>query len=278
MNIILLRPEQLNKRNQGTPTIDDMSVGSNSVDSNEALLDTRQSKHCVEVLNLKQGDALQVGILNHKLGEAVYDSIDSNTSRARIKLDFNALNHEPPSPSQIHLYLALPRPKMLRRIFRTAAECGVKHLTLFNSSKVEKSYWQTPSLEAARAEQYFIEGLEQSKDTRLPELHIEKLFRPFIEDKVSKLTDIVNPRLEDHNAWVAHPYNTEHDLRDIKLALNNAKVDNIPLHLFVGPEGGFSKFEIDLLQKSGVRSFRANERILRTETFISWILGAIEGQ
>ena len=35
---------------------------------------------------------------------------------------------------------------MLRRVLRTAAEIGIKHIWLINSSRVEKSYWQSPLL------------------------------------------------------------------------------------------------------------------------------------
>lgn len=265
MNIILLRPDQLTTRHEQASAGIEPAPDKNQL----ILLDERQSKHCTDILKLKPGNTIQTGLINHNLGHAVYDSIDSETSRALIKLKLNELNLKPPKASQIQLYLALPRPKMLRRILRTVAECGVKQLTLFNSSKVEKSYWQTPSLEKKKAEQYFIEGLEQSKDTRLPELHIEKLFRPFIEDKVCKLTD-------QNSAWVAHPYDEDNKLQDIKQSLDKAKAANTPLHLFIGPEGGFSEFEINLLQKNGVYSFKAGERIFRTETFVSWILGAID--
>ncbi len=37
--------------------------------------------------------------------------------------------------------LALPKPKVLCRLFRTLAEYGVANLPLINSTRVEKSYW-----------------------------------------------------------------------------------------------------------------------------------------
>jgi hypothetical protein len=51
-----------------------------------------------------------------------------------------------PRPLPLTVVLALPRPKMLRRILRALAEVGVKELHLINSYRVEKSYWQSPLL------------------------------------------------------------------------------------------------------------------------------------
>jgi len=43
----------------------------------------------------------------------------------------------------------------------------------------------------------------------------------------------------------------------------------------VGPEGGFIPYEIDLLTKNGCQAVSLGNRILRTETSISYILGRL---
>ncbi len=55
---------------------------------------------------------------------------------------------------------------MLRRILRSVAEFGVAELHLINSFRVEKSYWQSPVLDAGSMREYLLQGLEQSRDTR----------------------------------------------------------------------------------------------------------------
>lgn len=259
MNIVLIRPEQFISKsaNQESAEI-------------ELKLDARQSRHCTEILKLKPGDSLQVGLLNQKLGVARCKSVDTGHN-IKIALNPDHLNKQPPRASHIHLYLALPRPKMLRRILRTVAECGIKQLTIFNSAKVEKSYWQTPSLEPDQIEQYFIEGLEQARDTVMPALTIEKRFRPFIEDRLGPLL-----KHNEQTGWVAHPYNTDIDLATVKARLFESSQSKQSLQLLIGPEGGFTEFEIELLQANQSRAFYASDRVFRTETFVSWVLGALE--
>ena len=78
------------------------------------------------------------------------------------------------------LVLALPRPKMLRRILRNVAELGVAELHLINSFRVEKSYWQSPVLGESSVENYLMQGLEQARDTILPEVSCHRRFKPSV--------------------------------------------------------------------------------------------------
>jgi RsmE family RNA methyltransferase len=52
---------------------------------------------------------------------------------------------------------------------------------------------------------------------------------------------------------------------------------NIPhaCSVVVGPEGGFIPYEVDLLTKNGCQAVSLGNRILRTETSISYILGRL---
>ena len=272
MNLILLKPEQLqtthySKSDQAD--YDSLAV-SQSGSTCHFKLDERQSTHCIEVLNIKEGDRVRVGILNKNMGDALCSFIDKE-NQITLTVNQNELNEPPPPATNIQLYLALPRPKMLRRIFRTIAECGIKKITLINSTKVEKSYWQTPSLNIEKIQQYFLEGLEQAKDTLMPSITIENRFRPFVEDKLSQ------KKFDRHNnAWVAHPYKAKHNLADVRQSLKSLTKNGQNLHLMVGPEGGFTAFEIAFLNKQGIQSFSTGPRIFRSETFVSWVLGALE--
>lgn len=67
---------------------------------------------------------------------------------------------------------------MLRRLFQTIATLGVPRLVLVNSYKVEKSFWQTPFLQPDSIRENLILGLEQARDTVLPEVIIENASNP----------------------------------------------------------------------------------------------------
>ena len=115
------------------------------------------------------GRQLLLGLRDGLIGEGVVEHVGEQRARIRFTLD-----RAPPPALPLTLLLALPRPKMLRRVLRTAAEIGIKRIWLINSSRVEKSYWQSPLLAPAMLEGYLAAGLEQACDTVLPRVELRK--------------------------------------------------------------------------------------------------------
>lgn len=218
-----------------------------------AIRDTRRLAHISQVHQAKVGETLKVGLVNGKMGLGTV-VLHNGTE---IQLHVN-LTQTPPKPLPLTLVLALPRPKMLKRTLQTVATLGVKKIYLINSYRVEKSYWQTPLLEAEAIAEQLQLGLEQGCDTLLPEVHLIKRFKPFVEDN---LHDIVG----ETRALVAHPYT------DLACP---AQID-YAITLAIGPEGGFIPYEIDLLQKCGFTAVNLGERIMRVETVVPYLLGRL---
>jgi len=175
--------------------------------------------------------------------------------QASISLE---LGVQPPRALPITIILALPRPKMLRRILQTIAAMGVKNIYLINSSRVEKSFWQTPFLRPESIEEQLILGLEQAKDTILPSVHLRKLFKPFVEDE---LTGIVGKS----RAIIAHP-GAE---KPCPINLDSQ------VTLAIGPEGGFIPYEVEKLLSVGFDSIHLGPRILRVETAVPALLSRL---
>lgn len=202
-------------------------------------------QHIVGVLGSQCGDSLRVGQLNGNMGRAEITTLDSRA--INLQLD---LNQAPPAKLPLTVLLALPRPKMLRRILRSLSELGVAEIILINSAKVEKSFWSSPVLEAAALEQYLIEGLQQSRDTVIPKISLQRLFKPFVEDQLPSL-------LSDRQGLVAHP--------GLGQACSATQQDSI---LAIGPEGGFTSYEVEKLLATGFTGIHLGERILRVETAV----------
>jgi len=223
------------------------------ISNNIAHVTGRQLNHVFDIHNAKKGDIINVGLLNGPMGRGKILTIDNTKMSLALTLDLS-----PPKPLPITMILALPRPKMLRRILQTISAMGVKELYLINSSRVEKSYWQSPFLSPKAIEEQLLLGLEQAKDTTLPNVHLRKLFKPFVEDEVVKIA-------KDSLALVAHP-STD----------NRCPVDcNDSVTLAIGPEGGFIPYEIDLLKKHNFKAIHVGERILRVENAIPAIISRL---
>ncbi len=211
----------------------------------------RRAQHLRQVLRAKPGDELQVGEIDGQIGQGIVTAIDKHSAELRVTL------HTPPPPKlPLILLLALPRPKMLRRILRTVAEFGAAEIHLLNSYRVEKSYWQTPVLAPATLRNYLLQGLEQSRDTILPPVHLHPRFKPYVEDQLPAL-------ITGRDALLAHP-------GDAPIAPTGL---TRPTLLVVGPEGGFIPYEVDKLLAAGCRQISLGPRILRVENAVAALLG-----
>ncbi|MET0379845.1 MAG: 16S rRNA (uracil(1498)-N(3))-methyltransferase [Spongiibacteraceae bacterium] len=225
------------------------------IDSNRILLyaDDPRARHIASVLDAQIGDSLRVGELHGNVGSGII--VQRNDTHIELSV---TLNQSPPAKLPLTVLLALPRPKMMRRILRTVAEMGVQRLILLNTYKVEKSYWSSPAIAVETAQNYFREGLQQARDTILPQLEFAKLFKPFAEDKLPEI-------VSETTALVAHPG----DYPACPVAMNK------PCTLAIGPEGGFTGYEIKKLQEAGMKCVQMGPRILRVDTAVTSLIARL---
>ncbi|NKQ09165.1 16S rRNA (uracil(1498)-N(3))-methyltransferase [Pseudomonas sp. SST3] len=223
------------------------------VAADRVILRDRRFKHIQDVHRAEAGEQLRVGLLGGEMGQGRLLRLEAGEAELEI-----TLNHPPPAKLPITLLLALPRPKMLRRVLQTVACMGVPRLVLLNSYRVEKSFWQTPFLETAAIREQLLLGLEQARDTVLPEVSIEKRFKPFVEDRLPQLA-------AGTRGLVGHPGNYPACPREVS--------DSVTLA--IGPEGGWIPYEVDKLSEAGLQPVQLGERILRVETAVSALLARL---
>lgn len=223
------------------------------VADNRVLLRDRRLTHLQQVHRAEAGEQLRVGRVGGNMGSGQLLRLDAHEAELQVSFD-----QPPPAKLPVTLLLALPRPKMLRRVLQTVAAMGVPRLVLLNSYRVEKSFWQTPFLEPAAIHEQLILGLEQARDTVLPEVIIEKRFKPFVEDRLPQLA-------ADTLGLVGHPGDFPHCPRAVTQ----------PVTLAIGPEGGWIPYEVDKLAAAGLQPVQLGERILRVETAVSALLARL---
>jgi RsmE family RNA methyltransferase len=140
----------------------------------------------------------------------------------------------------------------------SAATMGVKRIVLLNTYRVEKSFWQSPVLHRENIRKQLILGLEQARDTILPEVFLRSRFKPFIEDELPELA-------RETLRIVAHPAAAEQCPR---------KTDGF-VTLVIGPEGGFIPYEIDRIVAAGFTAVRLCERTLPVETAVPFLISRL---
>ncbi|AMO74079.1 16S rRNA (uracil(1498)-N(3))-methyltransferase [Pseudomonas citronellolis] len=223
------------------------------VAADRVLLRDRRLTHLHEVHRAESGDSLRVGRLGGLMGEGRLLSLSRDEAQLQV-----SFTQAPPAKLPLTLLLALPRPKMLRRVLQTVAAMGVPRLVLLNSYRVEKSFWQTPFLEPAAIREQLVLGLEQARDTVLPEVTIEKRFKPFVEDRLPALA-------AGSLGLIGHPGPWPDCPRAVKQAVT----------LAIGPEGGWIPYEVEKLREAGLAPVQLGERILRVETAVTALLARL---
>jgi RsmE family RNA methyltransferase len=215
---------------------------------NMAYLRDARAAHVRTVLRAVPGDMIRVGIVDGRRGTAVVDSLDDQGVVLRCSL------HQLPSPPPaIDVLLALPRPKVMRRLFAQLAALGVGRILLTNASRVERHYFDTHVLTPACYRPLLVEGLQQARDTHLPRVSIHRQFRVLLED-------VLGPPGPSTLRVVAHP--------GVDTRLHTA-VGASPaprLLLALGPEGGWNEFEMALLHAHGFSPISLGVRTLRSDT------------
>ena len=233
MNLLLLKPDQITQQT--------------------ATVSGRQLEHLLVVQRVELGDSVRVGEINGLMGQGIIKTLSAEQATLEINLDT-----PPPPVTPLSLVLALPRPKMLRRTLQSVTAMGVKKIYLVNSSRVEKSFWQSPFLQPEALEQQMILGLEQARDTLMPEIHLRKRFKPFVEDELGEI-------IKGSQALVAHP------LTEVPCPINCDSA----VTLAIGPEGGFIPYEVELLSSMGFEAVHLGPRILRVEVAVPALISRL---
>ena len=212
----------------------------------------RQLEHLRTHVNVQVGDTLKVGIRG---GKRYLTEVLSVTEQ---QIQLQSIHEEiVPKKLPVTLIVAMPRPKVLRRLVMDSVTLGVEKIILLHSYRVDKSYWQTPFLQ--QLNQYIDLGLEQAGDTIAPKIEVYKRIKPFVEDILPSLIRADCP------AYVAHPY--------VEMKMPAGLQQGCTM--IIGPEGGFIPYEIDLLIKNGCQAVSLGNRIIRTETVIPYVLGRL---
>jgi RsmE family RNA methyltransferase len=230
---------------------------SDFITSTRVRLSGRRLLHIQDILKAPCGKTLTVGKINGLMGQGTLVSKKTDCLELEVKL-----NQKPPEALPLALILGLPRPPMFKRILFSAAMLGVKKIIILNFNRVEKSLWNSSSLKPQAITEQLILGLEQAKDTVMPEVILKKRFKPFVEDELPAL-------IQGKLALVAHP-------EKIGTSPNlNIGIGRRPYFLVIGPEGGIIDYEIELLKAAGCQTIDLGPRILRTESVLPYVVGRL---
>lgn len=239
-----------------------------------AVLTERRAEHLLRVLGVEPGQAVRAGLVDGPVGTAEI----LETTKRRVSLRFAVADvsgdgeQTAAAPDgEVDLVVGLPRPQVLHRVLQTCSSMSVRRLDLVNAWRVEKSFFQSPSLSDEKIRYQLLLGAEQGRSTRLPQVHRQKLLLPFLrsvhaEDTSREPVEGAPLRL------IAHP-DAEVDLEEA--FRQAAPSSDVAVQIAIGPEGGWIDRELESFAEAGFRPVRLGSWILRVEVAVAVALGQL---
>jgi len=207
-------------------------------------LDEKASRHLAQALRLVEGDEL---LLFNGTGKD-YPARIGSVSKKRVEVSIlDALENHAESKLDVHLYQGISKGDRMDTAIQKSVELGVQRIIpVVCERTVVRTSTERSDKKIAHWQNIVINACEQSGRARIPEVAPVLDFNSALDSLTDGQSILLHPNLTD--------------------SISNTALDGKRIHLFIGPEGGFSDQEIESAQKSGVKLVSMGKRILRTET------------
>jgi len=218
------------------------------------MMGLRESRHIVDVLGKKVGDVILAGVIDGPMGNVPVLEVTSDGVRIGIP------KGQIPPVAPVDMILAMPRPKVMKRLWAPLASMGLHRITLIAAERVEPFYFDSHAVSPTVYEPLLIEGLEQARDTRMPIVKVVTSFSWFAEKHLPAIKPTTIKLIGQPGAQtsVRSSFSCSPNPQSVVAA--------------VGPEGGWTRGEIDVFQANGFIPVGLRDRALRTDTAIVSLL------
>jgi len=213
------------------------------IDLNFSRLTEEESRHAVKVLRLKPGDEILQTDGKGYFYKTRIAEIRSKYCQTEI---IEKIKQEKDRSFNIHIAVA-PTKNMdrLEWFAEKATEIGIDEI-----SPLRCRFSERKELKNERIERVLIAAMKQSQKAYLPKLNPIRNFSTFVRENIPG------------QKFIAHCYD---DIE--KLPLKNVYTNNNQdVTILIGPEGDFSKEEVEEALSAGFQSVSLGNSRLRTET------------
>jgi 16S rRNA (uracil1498-N3)-methyltransferase len=205
------------------------------------VLNEETSKHVVQVLRMQNGDQLKLTDGKGSLHEA---RITDNHKRTCTVEILKTTRHERTTKVNTVAISLVKNAHRFEWFLEKATEIGITEIIPIICARTEKQHFRHSRLHTV-----LISAMLQSEQTWLPVLH-----------EPQKLNDVIN-RAAQNQKFIAHC--DESDKTPLVSQINNASTSSI---ILIGPEGDFTKEEIEQALQHDFIPVSLGDTRLRTET------------
>ena len=225
----------------------------NKKEGNLFILSSEDSHHVINVMRMKINEEVEI-VFDNKLYLA---SISNLTIPIECELVKELENKERDIPKVI-IVQSLVKEQKMDYILQKACELGVYQIIPVNTSRSVVKIDKNDTKKIVRWNKILKEASEQSKRVDIP-----------ILDKIYNFDDL--KILDFKEKYIC---STKENKKLLKSTLSKININDTIVYV-IGPEGGFSPSEEDLLIEKGFIPISLGNNILRTETASLFIMSAI---
>lgn len=204
------------------------------------MLSEEESRHCVRVLRMREGEEI---IITDGAGKLFYGHIRRADPKACL-IDLER-EEEREVGKNFCIHIALAPVKNSDRIewfVEKATEIGIDEVSFLICKHSERLKVNTERLRKVA-----VSAMKQSLRVKLPVINSQNKFSDFVKN------------INEQNRFIAVS-------SDVKIHLFNTAAARQNYCILIGPEGGFSEEEVAEAQKSGLVPVSLGAHRLRTET------------
>ena len=206
------------------------------------ILSEEESKHCVKVLRMNVGE--NVLLIDGKGKHYTSEIIDNHPKRCSVKVT-DVIEKQNRKDYKFHIALAPTKNNARFETFlEKITEIGVDEIIPFVSRFSERK-----TIKPERLEKVIIAATKQSKAFFKPKFH-----------NLTRFTELINTDFKGEK-YIAHCYDA-----DTKKYIKEVYESGKDVLILIGPEGDFSKEEIQRAVTKGFVEISLSDARLRTET------------
>jgi len=287
-------------------------------ESSTVLVRLRQSderfEHLRQVLKkTNKGDEFKATILNERLATGRILSYDDDDERS-VLIEILSTKEEEEKEEKmvtVSLLLAMPRPKVLRRLLSVFAQFGVRNVHMFSAEKTERCYFQSEVLTEDVLVREFTRGVEQNAlDFKFPNASKCRNLNAVLEALLSSgdeegrkgreenIAKRVNGKKGANFEWLlrsmrdeeegeggeerrrinllAHPSSASVSVTEALAQEKSAiSTNRVEILLAVGPEGGWSEEEVRTFATFDFVNVGLGNRVFTTDVATIALLSSI---
>ena len=204
-------------------------------------LNEEESKHCVKVLRLQNGN--EISLVDGRGGFYTASILDAHPKRTLLKIvntrqQFGKRNH--------YLHIAIAPTKNIERtewFLEKATEIGIDEISLFLSDRSERR-----EVKPERLRKVITSAMKQSIKAYHPVLNESVSFQKFIQGA------------HQGQRFIAHCMDGQKKSLKEEISLQSSYL------IMIGPEGDFTASEVEAALQSGFTAITLGDSRLRTET------------